>query len=190
MPTVVALVGTSKSKKNGIKMIDEDELVDRIDDALDLIETEFDDMANIEIWSGSGSVPIAMYKRLCDMLYGPEYVLCGCEKVKRGYFKDKSVKQEIVGKDYGDESEHLIQHADMMIKIGGGPQAEKEYKMFLQRKPNNPCYDLYLSYEPRTTDSYLEDGATPNAQRSKTNNNGGSIYSSKHVRQQTAKAGW
>lgn len=188
MSVVVALVGTSKSEKNGVKMVDENELSDRICDALDLIENEFPDSPNIEVWSGSGAVPIAMYEELATRLYGPTYVLCGCSKVKNGYFKSKPVKTEIIGTRYGDESQHLVDKAQIMIKIGGGPQAEQEYKMFAEQKPDCPRYELYLSYKPRHGDQYLENGATPNAQHTK-GSSGKSVYSSKHVRQQASRAG-
>ena len=53
-------------------------------------------------------------------------------------------KQIIVGDNWGDESDTLINLCDIMIRVGGGPQAMKEIKMFKERYPDKLVieYDL------------------------------------------------
>lgn len=53
-------------------------------------------------------------------------------------------KQIIVGNNWGDESETLINLCDIMIRVGGEPQAMKEIEMFKERYPDKLVieYDL------------------------------------------------
>jgi len=47
-----------------------------------------------------------------------------------------------VGDKFGDESEFLIDYIDVLYKIGGGEQSEKEYKM--AKSKNIPCREYIL----------------------------------------------
>lgn len=42
----------------------------------------------------------------------------------------------IHGANWGDESEAFVEHIDVLIRIGGGPQSLKEVEMFKKLKPN------------------------------------------------------
>lgn len=43
-------------------------------------------------------------------------------------------KKIIIGDKWGDESETFLNYIDCLIKVGGGPQSEKEYEKFTKTK--------------------------------------------------------
>jgi hypothetical protein len=42
-------------------------------------------------------------------------------------------KEMLVGETFGDESQTLVDYCDVMVRVGGGPQAFREVAMFRER---------------------------------------------------------
>jgi len=53
-------------------------------------------------------------------------------------------KQIIVGEKFGDESQAFIDYIDVLIKVGGGNQSQKEAELFKQQKPKNIFIECQL----------------------------------------------
>jgi hypothetical protein len=143
----VVLAGTSRGVVNGRKVVSDDEVSLQIKRAVEWLESSFEKEDLVEVWSGSGTVPIAMYKSIKNHPV-LQYVLCCSQAATKGYWKGHTpAKQHIYGKRHGDESQILVSSCpDGFIRIGGGPQTYKEMALFRSMHPNAPVLELDLAY--------------------------------------------
>ena len=96
--------------------------------------------AEIEVVSGmtNEGIPQVSYKVARKL--GFKCTGIACERAKElDCFECDNIIFE--GKEWGDESSAFLQYVDVLVKVGGGKQSEKEFRIFKK----GPKYELPLS---------------------------------------------
>lgn len=115
----VGVVGYSDDK------FDKKEAKELIEKAFDKVKDEYGD--NITVVSGYAAmgIPLLAYKEAVKREWKTKGIAC---KKADEYEKFPVDSFEIVGDDWGDESETFLNDIDVLIKIGGGEQSKDEAK--------------------------------------------------------------
>lgn len=111
--------------------------------AFDSVCAKIDQSDEVYIISGYTDMGIPGIAYRLAETYGWKTVGLSCKKAFENplYPVDKEI---IVGENWGDESETLINISDIMIRIGGGPQAMNEAKLFKEKYSYKPIYEYDL----------------------------------------------
>lgn len=121
MSVSIGVVGYSQQS------FDEGEARKTISEAFDEVvaDTRNEEYEVVSGYTALG-VPRIAYEVAED--YGWKTVGLACEKATNfeTYPVDESV---LVGTEWGDESERLIQRIDVLVRVGGGRQAEEEVQL-------------------------------------------------------------
>ena len=117
--------------------------------AKNIIERVFDsilsnyDNTEIEIVSGLTNVgiPAIVYDTASNLDIKTVGIACNLAKDYECFPVDEKI---IVGTEWGDESKTFINRIDLLVKIGGGKQSDKEAEMFKIKKGNKGFFNFEL----------------------------------------------